>query len=246
MPDTFSIMLPSDITTAKFGQINDVRAQQLRLNDRNWQDWNDQRSAYEAADAAARAGQDGGASPALGAIPQAERAPELTPTPVGGLTFGSNVPAADPRVSSRSPLSYGSAAAAPGPVRAEAVPAAQQAAPAPDTQIGPATDTPALGALPEQGDDPLFAPAPNGQVYTARPPRNAEERAQVQQAAKEKRLAVTPERQAQQDQIDRQHIGPDTTHSIEDWRRMSRGERRAADLPVSEIGAQMYFDCASV
>lgn len=224
-----------DMTTG--GLMNDARRRDLQSWDRDWDDWNSRRGAMDQADAAAMSGMGGqGAGPALGALPDQPQQSQIAPAPTaGGLSFGANAgPELSATVSTKSPLSFGRAVT--GPVRAEAAAAPQQAAAsaAPDTQIAPT------------GDDALFRPAPNGQVYATRGPRNAEERAQITQAAQENRLAVSNDRLREQAAIDRQHIGPDTTYSMEDWRGMSRGERRSADLPVSELGGQGYFDRFSV
>ncbi|MDB6179010.1 hypothetical protein PAF17_16075 [Paracoccus sp. Z330] len=62
--------------------------------------------------------------------------------------------------------------------------------------------SPQLGAQPPQVD-PLFSDAGDGRVYSMRPPRNAEEKAQIALAAKEGRLIVDDATAQRQGEIDR-------------------------------------------
>lgn len=194
-----------DMTTG--GLLNDARQRELQKWDQDWTDWQDTRGAMTAADEAAAAGM---IAPAMGASP--DMVPEAA-----SVTEGSTATLPPAAVSSKSPLSYGRAAApvaaaAPAaPVRADAAPSlgatpdasapevsAQQAPPAPAQQA--ASPTPAPAAEP----DALFTAAPGGKVY-ARAPRSQQERDQIVAAAKEGRLAVTPEREAAQARLDREN-----------------------------------------
>lgn len=222
-----------DMTTG--GLLNDARRQSIRQTDQNWQDFTSLRGVMGAADEAASAG--------MGALPPDQMIPTGPATAKAPDQVAANPFSQPLQVSAPSaPLSFGRPAAT-GPVRAEAAqPGAP--APAPDTQVGPAQAAPGMGAMPDP--DALFSPAPDGKVYTARPPRSPEEVAQIREAVQAGRLAVSPERQRQQAEIDRQHVGPAQTYSYEDWQGMSRAERTAADLPVSQLGGQGYFDRLSV
>lgn len=224
-----------DLDMATGGLLNDARRQSIRQTGQNWQDFTSLRGVMGEADAAAAAG--------MGAMPPDQMIPAgPAPAPVGDQVSVSTSGQPTPIAAPSSPLSFGRPAAA-GPVRAEAA-AAQSAspAPAPDTQVGPAAQSPAgMGAMPPSDSNALFTPAPDGKVY-ARAPRTPEERTQVLQAAQAGRLVVSPDRQRQQAEIDRTHVGPTQTYSYEDWQGMSRAERAAADLPVSDLGGQGYYD----
>lgn len=88
-------------------------------------------------------------------------------------------------------------------------------------QPGAAAQEGALGAVPastgvdvpanatrapegaQGGAQPLFAQTPDGKVFAQRPPRDAQEKAQIAQAAKEGRLAQNPAEAGRQAEIDR-------------------------------------------
>lgn len=220
------------------GLLNDARRQALRTGEQSWQDFQSTRSAADAALTAAEAG----------VVPMGA-APETPPMAFNAEPITKPWPLTTSGVSTKSPGDAPARLAFPDQPQASVV----RAPDAPTLTFGAtpaapvrANDAPAPALNAAVGDGPLFTDAGGGKVMTARPPRTPEETRQIAQAAKEKRLIVSSDRIADQQRIDRQHVAPAQTYSIEDWQGMSRPERERAGLPVSDIGGQMYFDRFSV